>query len=134
VAIPLIVAEVHNAIGLELYAIALWDVDCGRPRRPPRRPVDVSAWPCSSRPITSHPMCCCRRSQPRRAQAEARDVVLDDGRRDDIRELAETLGARYLTRPTNEHAKAGNLNPRAPAHRRDIIGVLMRTTSRPPAS
>ena len=36
--------------------------------------------------------------------------VLDDGRRDDVRRLAERFGARYLTRPTNEHAKAGNIN------------------------
>jgi cellulose synthase (UDP-forming) len=36
--------------------------------------------------------------------------VLDDGRRQDVRELAERFGARYLTRPTNEHAKAGNIN------------------------
>jgi cellulose synthase (UDP-forming) len=36
--------------------------------------------------------------------------VLDDGRRDEVRRLAERFGARYLTRPTNEHAKAGNIN------------------------
>ena len=36
--------------------------------------------------------------------------VLDDGRRDDVRRLAERFGARYLTRPSNEHAKAGNIN------------------------
>jgi cellulose synthase (UDP-forming) len=36
--------------------------------------------------------------------------VLDDGHRDEIRQMAERLGCRYLSRPTNEHAKAGNLN------------------------
>ena len=36
--------------------------------------------------------------------------VLDDGRRDQIRELAHRLGARYVTRPDNRHAKAGNIN------------------------
>ncbi len=36
--------------------------------------------------------------------------VLDDGRRDEVRVLADRFGARYLTRPTNEHAKAGNIN------------------------
>ncbi len=36
--------------------------------------------------------------------------VLDDGRRDEVRRLAERFGARYLSRPTNEHAKAGNIN------------------------
>ncbi len=36
--------------------------------------------------------------------------ILDDGHRDEVRGLAERFGARYLTRPTNEHAKAGNIN------------------------
>ncbi|HEY1539244.1 MAG TPA: glycosyltransferase [Solirubrobacteraceae bacterium] len=40
-----------------------------------------------------------------------RDVlVLDDGNRREVRWMAEGLGARYLARTTNEHAKAGNLN------------------------
>ena len=55
--------------------------------------------------------------------------VLDDGRRPEIRELAEVLGAGYLTRPDNFHSKAGNMNagwkyvmslPEPP----DAIGVL----------
>lgn len=36
--------------------------------------------------------------------------ILDDGRRAEIRALAQEVGCRYLTRPDNEHAKAGNLN------------------------
>ena len=36
--------------------------------------------------------------------------VLDDGHRPSIRTMAESLGAVYLTRPDNRHAKAGNLN------------------------
>lgn len=36
--------------------------------------------------------------------------LCDDGRRTDIKKLAEELGVYYVTRPSNEHAKAGNLN------------------------
>jgi cellulose synthase (UDP-forming) len=36
--------------------------------------------------------------------------VLDDGHRPAIRALAESLGGKYLSRPDNKHAKAGNLN------------------------
>ncbi|MGD0392026.1 MAG: glycosyltransferase family 2 protein [Acidimicrobiales bacterium] len=36
--------------------------------------------------------------------------VLDDGHRDEVADLAGRFGARYLTRSTNEHAKAGNIN------------------------
>lgn len=36
--------------------------------------------------------------------------VLDDTRRGWLRDYCEDAGARYITRSTNEHAKAGNLN------------------------
>jgi len=39
-----------------------------------------------------------------------RTWVLDDGRRPEVRELCDELGVGYLTRDSNEHAKAGNLN------------------------
>jgi cellulose synthase (UDP-forming) len=39
-----------------------------------------------------------------------RVFVLDDGRRDWLRELCRRRGVGYITRPDNEHAKAGNLN------------------------
>jgi len=36
--------------------------------------------------------------------------ILDDGKSDDIKALAATLGIHYIRRPTNEWAKAGNIN------------------------
>ncbi len=39
-----------------------------------------------------------------------RIYILDDTRRPHIRQLAKDLGCRYITRPDNTHAKAGNLN------------------------
>lgn len=36
--------------------------------------------------------------------------VLDDGRRKEFRDFVESVGAHYLTRPDNAHAKAGNIN------------------------
>ncbi|CAN5885301.1 hypothetical protein BH23GEM9_BH23GEM9_00320 [soil metagenome] len=39
-----------------------------------------------------------------------RTYLLDDGSRDEVRQLARYLGIEYLTRESNEHAKAGNLN------------------------
>ncbi len=39
-----------------------------------------------------------------------RTYVLDDGQRAEVKTLCEQLGAEYITRPTNLHAKAGNLN------------------------
>jgi cellulose synthase (UDP-forming) len=55
--------------------------------------------------------------------------VLDDGRRPWLAALCERLGARYLTRGDNRHAKAGNINAalnvlRALAVPPDFVAVL----------
>ena len=36
--------------------------------------------------------------------------ILDDGKREEFREFAESVGVRHITRSNNLHAKAGNLN------------------------
>ena len=36
--------------------------------------------------------------------------LLDDGKRPEIRQLAQQLGCNYIARPSNIHAKAGNIN------------------------
>jgi cellulose synthase (UDP-forming) len=50
--------------------------------------------------------------------------LLDDGRRDEVRRLAQRLGTHYITRPTNEHAKAGNINHALPLTRGEFIVIL----------
>jgi cellulose synthase (UDP-forming) len=50
--------------------------------------------------------------------------LLDDGRRPEMKELAELAGAGYLTRPDNAHAKAGNLNAALPRTDGDLVFVL----------
>jgi cellulose synthase (UDP-forming) len=50
--------------------------------------------------------------------------LLDDGRRPEMAEIAELAGARYLTRPDNSHAKAGNLNAALPRTEGDLVLVL----------
>jgi cellulose synthase (UDP-forming) len=50
--------------------------------------------------------------------------LLDDGRRQEMRELAELAGAEYLTREDNSHAKAGNLNAALPRTKGDLVFVL----------
>jgi cellulose synthase (UDP-forming) len=50
--------------------------------------------------------------------------LLDDGRRPEMEEIAMLAGARYLTRPDNSHAKAGNLNAALPRTEGDLVLVL----------
>lgn len=45
-------------------------------------------------------------------QGEHETWVLDDGRSDEVRHLAQELGAKYVTRPDSRGAKAGNINHR----------------------
>jgi cellulose synthase (UDP-forming) len=123
VAIPLFVVEVHNAFGLALYTIALWSLD-GEPtpisNRPPRARVAILIPTYNEPPDVLLPTIAAAVA----LKPTHETWVLDDGRRDAIRELAETLGARYLTRPDNKHAKAGNLNHALEHIEADIVGVL----------
>jgi len=132
VALPLLAAELHNAFGLVLYSIALWDVDGGPARAPldPARDRKRAAAPALRVailiPTYNEPaevlMPTVAASVALRPAHET--WVLDDGRREEIRRLAERLGARYLTRPDNAHAKAGNLNHALQLVDADVVAVL----------
>lgn len=50
--------------------------------------------------------------------------LLDDGRRPEMEELAGIAGARYLTRPDNSHAKAGNINAALPRTEGELVLML----------
>ncbi|MEZ5117149.1 MAG: cellulose synthase catalytic subunit [Candidatus Nanopelagicales bacterium] len=50
--------------------------------------------------------------------------LLDDGRRPAMRDLADRLGARYLTREDNRHAKAGNINAALPRTDGELVFIL----------
>ncbi|MEJ2191624.1 MAG: glycosyltransferase [Nitrospirota bacterium] len=50
--------------------------------------------------------------------------VLDDGGRDDVRELAASLGCAYLRRGDSSHAKAGNLNHALKHSRGELVAVF----------
>ena len=50
--------------------------------------------------------------------------LLDDGMRPEMAALAARLDARYLTRPDNAHAKAGNINHALPETSGDLVFML----------
>ncbi len=123
VSIPLLVLEFHAALGIALFAFSLWNVD-GLPaaRRvheaPGRIAVLVPTYNESTDILT-----------PTIAAAVAMRIkhqtwVLDDGNRPEVARLARKLGARYLSRPTHEHAKAGNVNHALGKIKADFVAIL----------
>ncbi len=123
VAVPLLLLEFHNALGLGMFTVALWDVDAG-PRVSARDATEhriAVLIPTYDEPETV--------LLPTIAAAVALEPahetwVLDDGRRPSVARLAKELGARYLTRPDREHAKAGNLNHALGTIEADLVAVL----------
>ncbi len=123
VSIPLFVLEAHNALGLALFTTQLWDI---RPRRPWRAVSSTPLRVAVLIPTYNEPeeVLLPTVASAVRLEPEHETWVLDDGRRDWVRQLAEELGARYLTRPDNRHAKAGNLNHALRHVDADIVAVL----------
>jgi cellulose synthase/poly-beta-1,6-N-acetylglucosamine synthase-like glycosyltransferase len=102
--------------GAELYSIfmttsSLWilhkvKVPVHRPARLAARRVDIFI-PTYNEPVTVlemtvHAAKCVR--------GVGRVLVLDDGNRDEVAEMARRLRADYFAPPNNPHAKAGNMN------------------------
>ncbi|GIU86537.1 MAG: hypothetical protein KatS3mg009_1052 [Acidimicrobiia bacterium] len=104
---PLFVAEAFGWANLVAYAFMAWRVP--RPQRPPApAAADVDVFVCTydepARVVEATLAGC------RAIRFPHTTWVLDDGRRPEIEDLAREFGARYLTRPDNRHAKAGNIN------------------------
>lgn len=105
--IVLIVAETYGLINSFFLIATVWKL---KYRDPPPAPkglkVDVF--------ITNYdePLEVLRRTAigARAIRYPHRTYLLDDGKRDEVRAMAETLGIGYIRREGNEHAKAGNLN------------------------
>ncbi len=53
-----------------------------------------------------------------------RTFLLDDGRRPELREIAERHGAIYVTRPDNKGAKAGNMNHALKLSTAEVVAVF----------
>lgn len=123
-AIPVIVAETLSYIGLILFVLNLWKVqdypaapppisirECVSDPNVPHRPVQVDVF----FPTYNEDPELVRlsvRDAKKLAYPDAIDIrihVLDDGKRETMRRVAEEEGVGYLTRVGNEGFKAGNL-------------------------
>ena len=114
VGVPLLLAEAYTWVALFLgYLQTAWPLQ----RRELSLPPDRDSWPTVDVyiPTYSEPLEVVR---PGVLAALALDwpadklrvFLLDDGRREEFRAFAGQVGAQYLVRADNRHAKAGNLN------------------------
>jgi len=103
-------AEVHGGLSLWFYYFQLW---APRGRRVPTLAAGDTPFTVDVFITTYNEELDLLRQTARAAVAmhyPHTTWILDDGRRPAVAALAEELGCRYLTRTTNEHAKAGNWN------------------------
>jgi cellulose synthase (UDP-forming) len=102
--------EALPLFGLLVRTVTWWNIDCPAPASVRQAPSDgrvAVLIPTYNEPVEV--------IAPTIAAAcalapEHETWVLDDGDRDWVKQLCDSLGARYLRRPTHEHAKAGNMN------------------------
>lgn len=105
--VPLLAAETAGFIDFLLFLFMTWRLVPSKwlPPRPGAR-VDVFITTYNESPdmLRSTILAAVTMRYPHQT------YVLDDGRRPAIRRLANALGAHYLARTDNTHAKAGNIN------------------------
>lgn len=110
----LAMAEAYAIIVMALgYIQTVWPLE----RKPVPLPADPTIWPTIDVYVpTYNEDLSLVRATVLAAMAidwphdKLRVYILDDGRRQEFRDFAESCGAGYIIRPDNAHAKAGNLN------------------------
>lgn len=105
--IILLLAETSAYIGLLMYVFLVWRLRFRDPGPPPTDcSVDVFIT-CYDEPLEV-----LRRTAigSRSIRYPHRTYMLDDGKRDDVKAMAEQLEIGYIRRVGNENAKSGNLN------------------------
>lgn len=122
-AIPLWLLELHAVVGLGLFTFSLWDVDASVVP-PPVSSTDfrvavLIATYNEPNEVLLPTIAAATALKP------AHDTwVLDDGNRGWVRDLAVSLGARYLAREDHRHAKAGNINNAIDYIDADLFAIL----------
>ncbi len=123
IAIPFWLLEVHSAVRFAMTAAELWNsdatvdpVDDGTPDAS----VAVVIPTYDEGPEVLLPTV----AAALEVRGEHQTWLLDDGHRPEVEAMARQVGCGYISRPTNEHAKAGNLNYALGVIDADIIAVL----------
>lgn len=115
-------AEAFGVLNFLLFSWMTWNIAPTRPYQPPKPGLTVDVFvPTYNEDleILEATLSGCRLiSYPHTT------YVLDDGRRPEVQALAQRMGCEYLTRPNNNHAKAGNINHALAQTKGEFIVVL----------
>lgn len=123
IAIPFWLLEVHGATRFAMTVAELWDSDARvtpLSSVPPPVSVAVVIPTYDEGPEVLLPTV----AAALEIRGEHETWVLDDGHRPEVEAMANQLGCGYVSRPTNEHAKAGNINYALGVITTDLIAVL----------
>ena len=144
-ALPLVLAETFAYLGLILFVYNLWQDRPIQIAEPPARVSDIDPTsPEGDRPLAIDILFATYNEEPELVRlgihdAKAMDYphpitvkihVLDDGKRAEMRAVAEDEGVGYITRETNEGFKAGNLRNAMEQTSGDLI-VICDADTRP---
>ncbi len=122
--VPFVALEVYGATALLLFVVTAWRVDPS-PARPwppgQRRPTVTVLVPTYNEhlDVLLPTVAACLD-----LEGDHETWVLDDGDRLEVAEMVTALGARYISRPVHDHAKAGNLNHALAMVRTDLVAVF----------
>ena len=100
-------AEIYGFIALLMYVFMTWSLKHERPTAAPKGISIVIFVPTKGEPIDvlrATLIGCSSVTYPHQT------VLLDDSGRLEVKKLTESLGCEYMSRPTHEYAKAGNVN------------------------
>lgn len=144
-ALPLVLAETGAYIGLILFTINLWKVEDTPKKSPPHKLSEIVDYtPEDDRPISVDIFFPTYDEDPELVRLSIIDAkkirypenittkiyILDDGKRDEMKKVAEEEGVYYITRNSNIGFKAGNLRNAMEQTGGDII-VICDADTRP---
>ncbi|MCZ2861085.1 glycosyltransferase [Blastococcus sp. VKM Ac-2987] len=123
IAVPFLALELYGGVALVLFVMTTWDVapatvPSPRPGPPPSVTVLVATYDEHLDVLLPTVAACLAMA------GDHETWVLDDGDRLEVEEMVTALGARYVSRPEHDHAKAGNLNHALALVRTELVAVF----------
>ena len=123
IGVPFLLLEIYGGIALVLFVMTTWDVAPATvpPATGGRQPsvtVLVATYNEHLDVLLPTVAACLA------MEGEHETWVLDDGDRIEVAEMVTALGARYVSRPEHDHAKAGNLTHALRSVRTELVAVF----------